>query len=889
MVGGVGPAVVFDQRASRLPAATNATSGTTVMSVNASGQSLRVALPPARAQAERVIPIEVDGGRIVYNLQSAVAESKSAGIAPDSVQSTAASMARVTLNEKVIPSKPQMVPPQSTLSGSIVDPKSPSSASINTTNATDNKPSESYQIPKLRRGFSNILENESLVSEARSSVLQDIVEDSHHHMYIQSFVLPDLTKHTEDFRAFLEKELIETSTLISLEQAGRLNWWAELGLCQRLMPLATTGDGNCLLHAASLAMWGIHDRQLILRKALYMQLTESHVKDNLYRRWRWQQTNVNKQSGLVFSESEWKAEWENVLRLSSPSPRGLPDTSVTNYHSCCDSPVTNSSTSVSSDPVVYESLEEFHVFVLAHVLQRPIIVVADTVLKDANGDDLAPIPFGGIYLPLECESGDCYESPLLLTYDAAHFSALVPMKHADSQESLMPLAIPVVDPELKLLPLHFCYDPGRSFDWSCPSNKQPAEPSHEDRLNLLKRHMDIMQVPLIFGQNYCSDTPPVISTGPPSRQSSSGSNGSDESGQLVQNVNILPAQKDKKKEGKQNVVAKQFGSLGKSVGKKLKNIGNNLASSKGGSKAEVDKARKTSLSGGLTQSTKVITALATTGDAEHMVLCAQLLSQHSEVQEEMVNNYMEDARDRFIKDRELKRLKGEELRTRVALYPAAAAASRNRICASMGCKFYAGLDNDLCSNCVRDRQRAYPYQQPQSRGQFVYNTFPGRHKVPPSPSTGGPPSGSDEIYRFGKSKFYTSPDNNPGSPGLNPTAHATASTAYSGTLNKGTTMPHAMDRQQSLSTGNVAAAGRSSPAPRPRSPTPDYDNVEYAQQMKAREPRAVAPTFGGENPKCRTPGCDFYGSKDKDGLCSGCYKNRQQKAHLAKPEKTTKL
>ena len=34
--------------------------------------------------------------------------------------------------------------------------------------------------------------------------------------------------------------------------AGRLNWWVESGICQRLLPLATSGDGNCLLHAASL-------------------------------------------------------------------------------------------------------------------------------------------------------------------------------------------------------------------------------------------------------------------------------------------------------------------------------------------------------------------------------------------------------------------------------------------------------------------------------------------------------------------------------------------------------------------------------------------------------------------------------------------------------------
>ena len=51
--------------------------------------------------------------------------------------------------------------------------------------------------------------------------------------------------------------------------------------------------------------------------------------------------------------------------------------------------------SVDDGEVFYESLEEFHVFILAHVLHRPIVVVADTILKDADGGALAPIPFGG--------------------------------------------------------------------------------------------------------------------------------------------------------------------------------------------------------------------------------------------------------------------------------------------------------------------------------------------------------------------------------------------------------------------------------------------------------------------------------------------------------------
>ena len=119
---------------------------------------------------------------------------------------------------------------------------------------------------KMERGISHATANESLVSAARTVVQHDFSEDATTSVVCSvetpqfTFTLPDLTRYTEDFRGFLEKDLIELSALISLEQSGRLNWWADTGTCQRLWPLATTGDGNCLLHAASLGMWGFHDR-----------------------------------------------------------------------------------------------------------------------------------------------------------------------------------------------------------------------------------------------------------------------------------------------------------------------------------------------------------------------------------------------------------------------------------------------------------------------------------------------------------------------------------------------------------------------------------------------------------------------------------------------------
>jgi hypothetical protein len=39
-------------------------------------------------------------------------------------------------------------------------------------------------------------------------------------------------------------------------------------------PLLTRADGNCLLHAVSLGMWGVHDHEGRLRAALYALMSQ---------------------------------------------------------------------------------------------------------------------------------------------------------------------------------------------------------------------------------------------------------------------------------------------------------------------------------------------------------------------------------------------------------------------------------------------------------------------------------------------------------------------------------------------------------------------------------------------------------------------------------------
>uniref|UniRef100_A0A669PP24 ubiquitinyl hydrolase 1 n=1 Tax=Phasianus colchicus TaxID=9054 RepID=A0A669PP24_PHACC len=225
----------------------------------------------------------------------------------------------------------------------------------------------------------------------------------------------------------VQKELEEESPII--------NWSLELGtrLDSRLYALWNRTAGDCLLDSVLQATWGIYDKDSVLRKALHDSLHDcSHW---FYTRWKDWESWYSQSFGLHFSlrEEQWQEDWAFILSLASQPGA---------------------------------SLEQTHIFVLAHILRRPIIVYGVKYYKSFRGETLGYTRFQGVYLPLLWEQSFCWKSPIALGYTRGHFSALVAMENdgygnrgaganLNTDDDVTVTFLPLVDSERKLLHIHF--------------------------------------------------------------------------------------------------------------------------------------------------------------------------------------------------------------------------------------------------------------------------------------------------------------------------------------------------------------------------------------------------------------------------------------------------
>ncbi|EDW28099.1 GL27321 [Drosophila persimilis] len=226
----------------------------------------------------------------------------------------------------------------------------------------------------------------------------------------------------------LYDELLDRDAQKQLETPPpALNWSLEITarLSSRMFVLWNRSAGDCLLDSAMQATWGVFDRDNILRRTLADTLHQcGHVFFT-----RWKEYEMLQASMLHFTleESQWEDDWSTLLSLASQPG---------------------------------SSLEQLHIFALAHILRRPIIVYGVKYVKSFRGEDIGYARFEGVYLPLFWDQNFCTKSPIALGYTRGHFSALVPMEpftridgRRDDVEDVTYL--PLMDCELKLLPIHF--------------------------------------------------------------------------------------------------------------------------------------------------------------------------------------------------------------------------------------------------------------------------------------------------------------------------------------------------------------------------------------------------------------------------------------------------
>uniref|UniRef100_A0A8C4ZSU2 ubiquitinyl hydrolase 1 n=1 Tax=Gadus morhua TaxID=8049 RepID=A0A8C4ZSU2_GADMO len=254
------------------------------------------------------------------------------------------------------------------------------------------------------------------------------------------------------FREVVQAAILDRAMQVSLEQEKKLNWCREV---KKMVPLRTNGDGNCLLHAASQYMLGVQDTDLVLRKALHGVLKDT---DTGSFRARFQAELLHSQeftqTGLRYTTTNWEEEWEKIVNMASPVS--------------------------SSNGLQFDSLEDIHIFILCNILRRPIIVIADQVLRSMkSGSSFSPLNVGGVYLPLQWQPTDCYKYPIVLGYDSQHFAPLITIKDSGPEIRAVPLINPgrVGFEELKV---HFL-----------------MEKDQQQKERLLKDYLMLIEIPVI--------------------------------------------------------------------------------------------------------------------------------------------------------------------------------------------------------------------------------------------------------------------------------------------------------------------------------------------------------------------------------------------------------
>jgi hypothetical protein len=289
-------------------------------------------------------------------------------------------------------------------------------------------------------------------------------------------------------------------------------------------------------------------------------------------------------------------------------------------------------------------------------------------------------------------------------------------------------AIPLVDPEFNLLPIHFAIDPGLAWNgMDCFDGEPPV--------NLLRRYLDVQEVPIPAASSGASSASSSIQGASESVVMPKSGSWS-ELGQTVSTDSTFAecsASKNSRDDHKSNVrdgrklnngvpedtlvkssslsrnrfplqmhnVARSFGSLGRSFRKLKKNF---VMIARRGTLKRVDKKDRSSASSPVdSNGTAVVNNEKTNRD---YILCARLLHRRQPYQEDMVRNYLSNAMERFQQECSKHKLECSERLNAAADLASYENAAVTTKCVNADCN---GLGDAatayLCTSCYERQKR----------------------------------------------------------------------------------------------------------------------------------------------------------------------------------------
>ncbi|XP_014661882.1 PREDICTED: OTU domain-containing protein 7A-like, partial [Priapulus caudatus] len=369
----------------------------------------------------------------------------------------------------------------------------------------------------------------------------------------------------------------------------------------------------------------------------------------------------------------------------------------------------------------------------------------------------APINFGGVYLPLERLSSECHKWPLVLTYDAAHFSALVTMDTANRDPKL-PVVVPLTDKSSDLLTMHFAVDVGAEFCWSDlqTEGKLPrSDLTKKQKLDLVHRYLDVVKLPVPgsvgeppppCASNGVVDGDVIGGGGSGERKSSLGSLESDEARSTVSTASsgsagVVAAATADGRRPANGSVARQFSTFGRSLSKKLKHNFSFSKKHKPGRMADGARADGRDDRAATATRTKKATAAACAGLAppaitvvqredrsgqptQYMLSARICTDRRFEYQEEMLRNYLNSARRRYEDERRAIEL---QLQRRGG---GSSAGGKPVPCVNAGCALYGTITtNYLCSKCfARQKEHAATLDRARQKASTLPKFLAGKSK-----------------------------------------------------------------------------------------------------------------------------------------------------------------